>query len=193
MPSEPWSAIVLTPHKLGGSGIRRPNAQTAEYKLASRTGFVNYNDRGGSMTMRRTTLLALLLLLTAALAVPATGAVAQPSQASAAAASAGADFDNDGFADLGAGAPGENVGGDAAAGAVSALFGAGGGLGTAGGQLFTQVGGAVEDGDFFGATLATGDFNQNGFADLAVGAPFEDVGPDELAGAVSVLYGAGGG
>ena len=145
------------------------------------------------MTMRRTTLLALLLLLTAALAVPATGAVAQPSQASAAAASAGADFDNDGFADLGAGAPGENVGGDAAAGAVSALFGAGGGLGTAGGQLFTQVGGAVEDGDFFGATLATGDFNQNGFADLAVGAPFEDVGPDELAGAVSVLYGAGGG
>ena len=105
---------------------------------------------------------------------------------------AAGDIDEDNFADLGVGAPGENVGGVAAAGAVSALYGSGGGLGTAGGQLFTQVGGAVEDGDFFGATLATGDFNSDGAADLAVGAPFEDVGPDELAGAVSVLYSSGG-
>ena len=105
---------------------------------------------------------------------------------------AAGDIDEDNFADLGVGAPGENVGGVAAAGAVSALYGSGGGLGTAGGQLFTQVGGAVEDGDFFGATLATGDFNSDGAADLAVGAPFEDVGPDKLAGAVSVLYSSGG-
>jgi hypothetical protein len=106
---------------------------------------------------------------------------------------AAGDFDEDGFADLAVGAPGENVGGAVSAGAVSVLYGTGSGLSTAGGQLFTQVGGAVEDGDIFGDALATGDFNQDGAADLGVGAPFEDVGPDELAGAVSVLYGSGGG
>jgi hypothetical protein len=37
------------------------------------------------------------------------------------------------------------------------------------------------------------DFNNDGFADLAVGAPFEDVGAIEGAGAVNVLYGAAGG
>ncbi|HJU03313.1 MAG TPA: hypothetical protein VJ966_19115, partial [Actinomycetes bacterium] len=76
---------------------------------------------------------------------------------------------------------------------VSVLYGSGGGLGTARGQLFTQVGSAAEDGDLFGAALATGDFNNDGAADLAAGAPFEDVGAAaELAGAVSVLYSSGG-
>jgi hypothetical protein len=109
------------------------------------------------------------------------------------AALAAGDFDNDGFADLAAGARFRTVGGEQAAGSVGVLYGSGAGLTTAGGQLFTQVGGAVEGGDVFGSALATGDFNQNGFADLAVGAPFEDVGGAELAGAVSVLYGSGGG
>jgi len=104
------------------------------------------------------------------------------------------DFDEDGVADLAVGAPGEAVvAGGFGAGAVSVLYGSGDGLTTAGGRLFTQVGGAVEAGDGFGDTLATGDFNQDGAADLAAGAPFEDVGAAELAGAVSVLYGAGGG
>ena len=107
---------------------------------------------------------------------------------------AAGDFDEDGFADLAVGAPGENVGGVPAAGAVSVLYGSGGGLSTAGGRLFTQVGSAAEDGDVFGDALATGDFNQDGAADLAAGAPFEDVGAAaELAGAVSVLYGSGAG
>ena len=95
--------------------------------------------------MRRITILALLLLRAGALAIPATGALAQPSgaAASSAAASAGADFDNDGFADLAAGAPAENVGSAFNAGAVSAS-----------GRLFTQnspgVPGTAEDFDSFG-------------------------------------------
>jgi hypothetical protein len=73
------------------------------------------------------------------------------------------------------------------------LFGSPAGLTRAGGQLFTQVGGAVEAIDRFGAPLATADFNDDGFADLAAGAPFEAVGSILDAGAVSVLYGSGGG
>jgi hypothetical protein len=38
-----------------------------------------------------------------------------------------------------------------------------------------------------------GDFNGDGFADLAVGVPLEDVGTVANAGAVNVIYGASGG
>jgi FG-GAP repeat len=103
---------------------------------------------------------------------------------------AAGDFNHDGFADLAASVSGEDVGSVPDAGAVSVLPGSPGGLTTVGGRLFTQVGGAVEAEDFFGDTLATGDFDQDGFADLAAGARFEDVGTAESAGAVSVLYGS---
>jgi hypothetical protein len=106
---------------------------------------------------------------------------------------AAGDFNNDNFADLAAGAPLEDVGTLDGAGAVSTLYGSAGGLTTSGGQLFTQVAGAVEAGDAFGAQLASGDFNDNGFADLAAAAPTEDVGTAAQAGAASILPGAGGG
>jgi FG-GAP repeat protein len=76
---------------------------------------------------------------------------------------------------------------------VSVLNGSTGGLTATGGRLFTQVGGAVEILDQFGAQLATGDFNDNDFADLAAAAPEEAVGTIGAAGAVSVLQGSGGG
>ena len=37
----------------------------------------------------------------------------------------------------------------------------------------------AEPGELFGSSLGVGDFNNDGFADLAIGAPFEDVGPVE--------------
>ena len=49
---------------------------------------------------------------------------------------------------------------------------------------------AAEAGDQFGAVLTTGDFNGDGYADLAVGVPGEDVGSISDAGAVHVLYGS---
>jgi hypothetical protein len=106
---------------------------------------------------------------------------------------AAGDFNNDGFADLAAGASGENVGSAPDAGAVSVLYGSSAGLTVTGGQLFTQVGSAPETADLFGFSLAAGDFNNDGFVDLAVGAATEAVGSIEFAGAVSVLPGSAGG
>jgi hypothetical protein len=105
---------------------------------------------------------------------------------------AAGNFDNDGFADLAAAAPFEDVGTAADAGAVSVLPGSAGGLTTSGGRLFSQVAGAPESGDRFGFALAAGNFNNDGFPDLAVGAPLEDLAATD-AGAVSVLPGSAGG
>ena len=140
--------------------------------------------------MRRNALAVMLFLLTATTGT-VSPAVAQsaPSAAALGSSDVAADFDNDGFADLAVGVPGEN----GSAGAVNVLYGASGGLSGTGGQVFTQVAGNPEAGDGFGWELAAGDFNNDGFADLAVGAPFEGVGGTGAAGAVSVLYGVAGG
>ena len=50
--------------------------------------------------------------------------------------------------------------------------------------------GAAEQLDFFGTSLAAGDFNGDGCADLAVGVPGESVEGVTDAGAVNVLYGS---
>lgn len=46
-----------------------------------------------------------------------------------------------------------------------------------------------EDGDRFGEALTVGDFDQDGFDDLAVGAPGEDIDGVSNAGAVEIRYG----
>jgi hypothetical protein len=108
------------------------------------------------------------------------------------AASVRADFDNDGFADLAVGVSSEDVGAIVDAGAVNVLYGSAGGLTGAGSQLFTQaspeVAGIAEAGDHFGYTLAAADFDNDGFIDLAIGAPGEDTAINGV-GAVNVLYG----
>jgi hypothetical protein len=138
------------------------------------------------------------LVANAAPSQPERRSATSPSPAAAAAAvSVEADFDNDGFADLAVGVPREGVGAAELAGAVNVLEGSANGLTGAGGQLLVQGGGGVPDTaepfDFFGNTLAAGDFNNDGFIDLAIGAPGEDLATITDAGAVTVLYGSAAG
>jgi hypothetical protein len=53
--------------------------------------------------------------------------------------------------------------------------------------------GSIAAGDLFGSVLAAGDFNADGFRDLAVGAPGQTVSGNAGAGAVNVIYGHSGG
>jgi len=113
------------------------------------------------------------------------------------AATQGADFDGDGFADLAIGVPGEDFDGAADAGAVNVLYGSAGGLTGAGDDRWREGWGGLPDarepGDGFGSALAAGDFDGDGFADLAVGVPREDVDGALDAGAVDVIRGSADG
>ncbi len=106
------------------------------------------------------------------------------------------DFDGDGYADLAVGAPGDRVGTVDLAGAVNVLYGSSTGLSAAADQLWTQdstgVVGTSRAGEGFGTALAAGDFNRDGRADLAVGAPFDRVDGVSVGG-VTILYGTSGG
>jgi FG-GAP repeat protein len=60
--------------------------------------------------------------------------------------------------------------------------------------LAIETPGQAETGDRAGNAVATGDFNDDGHDDLAIGAPFEVIGASLTeAGAVTVLYGASDG
>ena len=110
---------------------------------------------------------------------------------------AAGDFNGDGFADLAVGVAGEDIGALVDAGAVQVLRGSAAGLTAAGNQVWTQNSPGVLDvseaNDEFGAALAVGDFNGDGFDDLAIGAPNEAVGAILGAGAVHVLRGSAAG
>ena len=107
------------------------------------------------------------------------------------------DFDGDGFFDLAIGVPYENVGSIGGAGAVNIIYGSELGLGAAGNQYWNQnepgMAGGAEANDHFGWALAAGDFDGDGYDDLAIGIPDEDIGSTVDAGGMMVMYGSGDG
>ncbi len=108
------------------------------------------------------------------------------------------DFNGDGLDELAVGIPGYDIAGASAVGVVQVFFGSEDGISLLDEQLWRQgfngVQGAPEEDDWFGNSLAAGDFDNNGIDDLAIGVPFESVlwnGTDYMgAGAVNVLYGS---
>jgi hypothetical protein len=115
-----------------------------------------------------------------------------------------ADFNGDGFEDLAIGVPGETINGRTNAGAVKVIYGSANGLVKSTGKvqtIFQSQPGIVrefsEQDDFFGSTLTTGDFNGDGFDDLVIGVPLEDLlsGGKTLAnaGMVHILFGSAAG
>ncbi len=112
-----------------------------------------------------------------------------------AAALAAGDFDNDGHDDLAIGVPNRTVSSQFAAGQVVVVYGSPQNLDLDSAQFISQnsISGLAEVGDQFGSSLAAGDLSADGVDDLAIGVHLEDLpgdlGSQEDAGAVNVLYG----
>ncbi|WP_440224706.1 hypothetical protein ACQQ2N_05630 [Dokdonella sp. MW10] len=106
------------------------------------------------------------------------------------------DFDADGFDDLVVASPRRTVGSAATAGIVTILYGSSSGLRLAlRSHTFSlaDLGRTSSAADYFGHSLATGDFNRDGFADLAIGTPYRNENGLRDTGLVSVAYGSASG
>ncbi|WDZ93560.1 FG-GAP-like repeat-containing protein [Nocardiopsis sp. HUAS JQ3] len=104
------------------------------------------------------------------------------------------DVDGDGYADLLVGAP-EGVGGNGVRGGyVAVVPGGSGGVDTGAGSRVDQasagVPGTPEAGDRFGEVVRSADMDGDGYADLIVAAPDEDVEEHTDAGLVQVVFGS---
>jgi hypothetical protein len=108
------------------------------------------------------------------------------------------DFNGDGYDDLAIGAYFEDLepGMGFFNGAANVLYGSSSGITSAGNQFWNQDSPGVQDTveqDLFAFSLASGDYNDDGYYDLAIGVPNENVGSIESAGAVNVIYGSSAG
>ena len=103
------------------------------------------------------------------------------------------DFDGDGIADVAVGAPGKSVNGQTAAGVVYILKGSPNSLSALQTLTQEQAGETSEAQDRFGQVLVAGDFNHDGFSDLVVGTPGEDLAGHTDAGAIILFRGSAAG
>jgi len=105
-----------------------------------------------------------------------------------------ADFNGDGFSDLAVGAPGERWGNYEEAGAVTILYGSQNGLQSKKSVRLHQGTPGIPDKnephDQWGSNLISGDFNNDGYEDLAIGTPNESSGDKDKTGTITILQGS---
>ena len=105
------------------------------------------------------------------------------------------DFNGDTRTDTVVGDPSATVDGQSEAGRVIVLYGDADGLVGEGSrdslwQGEEQVGGVPESGDRFGSSLAAADIDCDGYTDLVVGTPYEDINGQSDSGYAQVIWGA---
>jgi len=102
------------------------------------------------------------------------------------------DIVGDGTPDLAIGGRGEDTGSSWNAGVGFYMINDGTGLDGDTGYLFQAGGTNAESSDQAGKSIALGDFDCDGFDDVALGAPYEDWGSISDAGAITIHYSGGG-
>ena len=107
------------------------------------------------------------------------------------------DFNMDGFADLVVGSPDENSGSTESSGAMNVILGSADGITDVNDFIVGQgnpsgISTTAAAGDKFGYSFASADFNNDGFADVAISAPGE-TDSDGESGLVHILFGDEGG
>lgn len=122
----------------------------------------------------------------------------RPTLACSSDSSTEADFNGDGADDVAIAAPFDDISGNQDVGSLNVVYGEeSGGLESIGDERFSPASGGIPAfkwvfgaGRLFGKGMAAGDYNNDGFTDLAVGAPGAPVDGILNSGAVFVLYGS---
>ena len=98
-------------------------------------------------------------------------------------------FEGGGYSDLAIGIPGCGASASSANGGVLVLKGSPAGLTTTGSYFFyapSSMAGFAE----FGRSIVSGDFNHDGYSDVVIAAPLQNVGSIAEEGAVDIMYGS---